>query len=106
MAPIQMAPGQMAPPTLVQPQTGNGGAPATFQNGTTPSSLNDVPSVSPVEAMNLPPNPKPTTWHTVKPGETFTSISQSYGVPLDVLMKANFFDQVPNLTPGQHIMIP
>lgn len=46
------------------------------------------------------------TYHTVMPKETVWRISKNYGVPIDVIMKANNIKDHNNLKIGQTLFIP
>lgn len=46
------------------------------------------------------------TYHTVKPGENLYRIGQRYGVPTDVLVRANGIRDVTELRVGQRLFIP
>jgi membrane-bound lytic murein transglycosylase D len=54
------------------------------------------------------PTEKITNWasHTVKRGETPSSIASKYGVSLSAMMAANNLDRKRKIFPGQNLMIP
>ena len=54
---------------------------------------------------NTGTNPNNMFMYTVKSGDTLYSIAKKYGVPVNEIMKLNYFTST-NLTPGQVIRIP
>ncbi len=73
-----------------------------------------TPTATPQIVMTLPPSPtaaaaKPSATpihHVVKAGETLLSISEQYGVPVDLLMRANGIKNPNMIYVGQVLVIP
>jgi hypothetical protein len=75
-----------------------------------PPEITSMPFVFPNPSSLPTPTacPPPDQWvaHKVRPSDTLFGLSIIYGVPLDVLQKANCLDSQYTLIPGQVIYIP
>ncbi len=73
-----------------------------------------TPTPAPQVVVTLPPTPTPAAaapsatpiHHTVKAGETLLDISRQYGVPVDLLMRANGIKDPNMIYVGQVLVIP
>jgi N-acetylmuramoyl-L-alanine amidase len=69
----------------------------------------DTPEVQQVPAesvLTLPSDSNLATYHSVKAGETLTSIAKRYGLSVETLRKANGLDAATTLKSQQLIYIP
>lgn len=80
------------------PDPNTDGTEPTPDTGTTPEE-------EAVDAPTAVPPGQPTT-HTVQDGDTLSSISQQYGVPLEAIAAANNITTSSALTAGQALVIP
>jgi len=77
--------------------------------------LTPTPTSTPQVVITMPPTGTPPVasrpsatpvHHTVKPGETLLSISEQYGVPVDLIMRANNIENPDRIYVGQLLVIP
>ncbi|MDR3376608.1 MAG: peptidoglycan DD-metalloendopeptidase family protein [Ancalomicrobiaceae bacterium] len=69
-------------------------------------------TTAPAPVANVPQAPAPGwsttggTYVALKQGETISSLSQRYGVPVKAIMSANNFADATRVQPGQQVLIP
>ena len=85
---------------------------ATPRQRALPASANSVPSHS-APRSSAPVLPKPSVTysdqvhrHTVRPGESLSSIARMYRIPIDVVMNRNQIHNANDLKVGQPLLIP
>lgn len=84
--------------------------PVTATPAPTPPPVTPSPSPSPTPSPSpVPPSPTAATGeilHTVQPGETLTSISELYNVPIEAIVARNGLTDPNNIQAGQVLIIP
>ncbi|MBI1313369.1 LysM peptidoglycan-binding domain-containing protein [bacterium] len=97
------------PPTLIQPTPVMPGQTWSPTPGASSArDLGAVPDVPADQVLQLPKSggSSSSTWHEVRQGETLTSIAQKYGVSVDALREANYFESGTSISTGQLLLIP
>lgn len=71
-----------------------------------PAESAEVPQVPAESVISGPQHPETATYHTVKAGETLSSIAKRYGLTAEQLRSANGLDASAIIQPQQLLFIP
>ncbi len=96
-------------PTLIQPTPVSPGAnwnPTPGASGA--RDLGAVPNVPAEKVLGAekPSGASSSTWHEVRQGETLDAIAKKYGVSVDALRDANYFEAGTAVSAGDLLLIP
>ncbi len=100
------------PPTLVQPNPaapqGSGPTWSPTPGASGARDLGAVPSVPAEKVLEVPGSEgaSSSTWHEVRQGETLTGIAGKYGVSVQSLRDANYFEESTQISTGDLLLIP